>query len=234
MAGYAVLFVSVGPWFALDGATPHRGLIEVLAGLVVAGLAAGGSRVARMVLIVAALAELLAALLEQPPLSGSPGWWLVGCACYLAEVCLLVSTPMYLRTRPSGSVRVYPPEPFLPRPGLWLVPVGLVAGAIATVVPLDNYRLVPFPCPAGHGAVGVPCLANGAGYPSAYRFDFSVLQMPGGNVHWLSVLAPRGVQLAAFASDWARWSLAFLLVLYLGSLTLRREIPKPARPAVAA
>jgi hypothetical protein len=233
MGGYAVLFICVGPWFTLGSGTPHRGLLEVLVGLVLALLAASGSRFARMVLIVAALAALLAALLEQQPLSASPGWWLVGCACYLTELCLLVSTPMYLRTRPAGSPRVYPLDRFLPRASLWLLPVGLVAGAVATVVPVDNFRLVPFPCPAGQGAAGVPCLANGAGYPSAYRFDFSVLQMPAGNVHWLSVLAPHGIQLAALASDWARWSLAFLIILYLGSLALRREIPPPPRPALS-
>ena len=68
-----------------------------------------------------------------------------------------------------------------------------------------------------------PCLAQGTRYPIAYRFDGGIVRLPGGSIQWLDVLAPRGLEVIAFAADWAMWSLSVALVLYLLSPEVRRQ-----------
>jgi hypothetical protein len=53
--------------------------------------------------------------------------------------------------------------------------------------------------------------------------------MHGGSPQWPNVLAARCIQAAAFATDWALWSLGVLLVLYLAWLSHSREYSAPAQ-----
>jgi hypothetical protein len=168
--------------------------------------------------------------------SGSFSWWSLEPSaarfgffvCYLAQICLLISTPMYERTRPGWSPDESAGDRFLPAPRPWMVLASMVAGLVITLLPFAN--LQPVACPPGHVAArSGPCLAQGAGYPIAYRFKGGILQLHANGVHWLFVQAARGTQALAFAADWAIWSMAVLLPFYLAWLNMRREDSALAR-----
>jgi hypothetical protein len=153
----------------------------------------------------------------------------------LAQVCLLVSSPMYERTRRGRSPGRLPPMPFLPAPRVWTVATSVAAGLIITLLPVANLRALA--CPPGHSAAAGPCLAQGTGYPIAYRFDGGITTLHAGNVQWLNVAAPSGLQVIAFAADWAMWTLGVALVLYVVWLGIHRELgysgPEPVAPSAA-
>jgi hypothetical protein len=71
----------------------------------------------------------------------------------------------------------------------------------------------------GRGRPASPCWASGFGYPMAYRYSWDNL-------------APRGIDLAVFATDWALWGLSILLVVYLMQLNRACEYTglPPAEP----
>jgi hypothetical protein len=223
MTAYVGLFLYAGPWAGPVGSA-HRNWGQVLVAVCLAYLACRGRRAARVLMIAYSMVGVLIMLF------GSTSSWqpdpaavrLGPFACYLAQVCLLVSAPMYERTRPSWSPARFPSSRFLPAPRVWTVPASLAAGLIITLLPIYNLRGLA--CPAGHSAAPAgPCLAQGTGYPIAYHFDGGIVRLPGGNIQWLDVLAPRGLEVIAFAADWAMWSLSVALILYLLSLEVRRQ-----------
>jgi hypothetical protein len=226
MAAYVGLDLVAGSLFG-TGTSSHRSTPEIAVVVVLAWLAARGSRAARVLLIAGSLAGIVMLL------SGNASWWPTGSpaaraayfACCAAQVCLLVSTPMYQRTRPGWSPQRIPASRFLPVPRLWMAAGSVAAGLLITLLPFKQ-GLRPFPCPPG-GPAGRSCLADGAGYPIAYRYKLNIVQ--GSDFHWLSVRAPQGIQAAAFAADICLWSLAVLLVVYLVWLAGHRE-PESSQP----
>lgn len=146
--------------------------------------------------------------------------------CYVFQIALLVSTPMYLRTRPDpvpGRSR----DPWLPVPRVWALLVSAAGGLGITLLHLGNQR--PIPCPAHVTLlVHTPCLAAGFGEPFAWTWFGGYTQNTAdGMTRWLFVATPNGVQAAPFAADWAMWCLAILLVFYLIGLNHSREYSGP-------
>jgi hypothetical protein len=233
MTAYVGLFLYAGPWIGPVGAA-HRNGFQVLVAICLAWLACRGRRAPRVLMIAYSILGVFVMLVGS-----TSSWWPDATAlrlgpfvCYLAQICLLVSTPMYERTRPGYSPGRLRSTQFLPAPRLWMLPVSVTAGVIVTLLPIANLRALA--CPPGHFAAhDGSCLAQGTGYPIAYRFEGGILRLPGGNVQWLDVLAPRGLQVAAFAADWAMWTLAVALVLYLYWLNRHREYG-PYRPGPVA
>lgn len=131
--------------------------------------------------------------------------------CALVQIGLLVSAPVYERTRPGWSPGQYTGE-FLCWPRLWVVLASAAGGLVMTLLPFSDGQR-PTVCSAA-GARPEPCGAFGFGYPIAYRFAYNNL-------------GPRGIVIAAFTMDLALWGLAFLLVLYLLQLSRSREISDP-------
>ena len=147
------------------------------------------------------------------------GTILLALTCMLAQIGLLVSSPMYQRTRPGESADQAQGDPFLPWPKMWSVLVGAVGGLAMALVPFsDGVRETL--CSAGIGRPASPCQTAGFGYPIAYRF-------PRNN------LAPRGINWAAFATDWALWGVSILLVIYLVQLDRSRDYPDPGKASAA-
>jgi hypothetical protein len=224
MTAYVGLYLYAGPWVALGSAPAHRNALEFVIAVVLAVLAARGSRAARVLMITFSILGVLTMLF------GSTSWWSTGAVasraeyfvCYLVQICLLLSTPMYQRTRAGWSPAWRPPTQFLPAPRLSIILASAAAGFIITLLPFAGLRALP--CRPGHPAAHWgPCLAQGTGYPIAYRFGGGIFQIRGGNVHWLFVFAPQGIQPVEFAADWAMWSLGVLLAFYLAWLERRRE-----------
>jgi hypothetical protein len=241
MAIYVGLYVYVGPWIMLGSLPAHRNAIQVIVAVVLAVLAVRGSRVARVLMIAYSILGV------SVMIAGGPSSWsteasalrFAALICYLAQICLLVSAPMYQRTRPGRSFDSRQPAQFLSAPPMWMVLVSAAAGVVVTLLPIAGRRTVA--CRPGHPAAHFgPCLAQGTGYPLTYRFSGGIIQIShAGNVHWLNVAAPHATQVAAFAADWGMWSLGAFLVLYLAWLNRRRECAaagarRPVPPAAAA
>jgi hypothetical protein len=221
MAAYVVIFAWAGPWLS-TGPAADRNLIELGLAVVLAIFAAHGSRAAR-VLIVAYSAVACFLMLFGTTQGWSPPlprlWHMVS---YVAQIALVVSTPMYQRSR-RGWTPGPPAGPWLPAPRVWALLVSAAGGLGITLLHLGNLRSIP--CPAHVRVLAhTPCLAGGTGMPFAYDWWGGYVQIAAhGNFRFLFVAAPRGVQVAAFATDWAMWGLGILLVLYLAGLNHSRE-----------
>jgi hypothetical protein len=209
MTAYVLLFVWGGPWLGSAGSA-SRNAPQIAIAVVLAIFAATGSRSARVVMITYSMVGVLAVFsgTTHSGVSKPLGTFLPALACALAQIGLLVSTPMYQRTRPGWTRGAVQPYPFLPWPKLWSVLAGAAGGLGLALVPFSD-GLRETVCSAG-GRPPSPCPAAGFGYPIAYRYAWDNL-------------APRGINFAAFATDWALWGLSILLVLYLVQLNRSRE-----------
>jgi hypothetical protein len=221
MTAYVGLFLYAGPWVG-PGDPARRNWVEIVVAIFLAWLACRGSRAARVLLIAYSILGVLIALFGSAS-SWSPDAAAVRLgflALYVAQVCLLVSAPMYERTRPGWSPGRRAQTQFLPAPRIWTVGASIAVGLIISLLPFAGVQALA--CPSGHSAADGPCLAYGTGYPIAYRFSGGIFTMHAYNIQWLNVVAPTGLQAIAFAIDWAMWSLSVALVLYLVWLDFRR------------
>jgi len=222
MTAYIALFSWDGPWLASASYPAHRNDVQIVIAVLLAVFAARGSRPARVVMITYSIYGVLVLFVGTSHVNGSTllGTILLALMCYVAEVGLLVSTPMYRRTRPEGARDEVAGKPFLPRPPVSVVLAGVIGGFAMALVPFSD-GLRETVCSAGRGSPAGPCLAPGYGYPVAYRYP------------WHN-LAPRGTSLAAFSTDWMLWGVSILLVTYLVQLNRSREYAElgeaPAEP----
>jgi hypothetical protein len=226
MTVYVAVFIWGGPWDG-PGGTGGRNLSQIVIAVLLAVLAARGSRRARVLMITYSILGAFA-------VSYSSTYWgaseplaatFLTLTCALVQVGLLVSTPMYQRTRPGGSRGQFQVDQLLPWPKLWVVLASASCGLVMTLLPFSDGPRETV-CSAGGGSLAA-CSASGFGYPIAYRFAYNNL-------------APRGILPGAFATDFALWSLIILLVLYLLQVSRSRENsdpgaqlviePVPARP----
>lgn len=237
MAVYVGLLLLAGPWFSTAG-PPRRNVPEVALGVMLAVLVTRGSRAARITLILYSAAGVGALLFGSHGSPAGPPWarlWYM--ACYLLQIGLLVSTPVFQRTRPGWPAERfarYSSAPFLPAPRFWAMAASTGGGLVITIATLPLRHFTTVACPSGRDVSSLtPCQAVGSGYPIVYRFEGGIFTLHAADFHWLDVLAPRGVQVVPVATDWALWSLALLLALYLAWLTSAREQPPPRQWHVA-
>src|SRR5215469_15340743 len=189
MTGYVALFIWNGPWLGSQSPT-HRNGPQIVVAVLLAVFAAGGSRSARVLMITYSLLGVVATFFGSAHLGPSKplGAILLALTCFVAEIGLLVSTPMYQRTRPGGSPDQVQGDPFLPPPTAWSVLVGVAGGLAMALVPFTDGVRETF-CSAELGQPASPCWTSGYGYPIAYRFLWDKL-------------APQGINWGAFAADW--------------------------------
>jgi hypothetical protein len=119
---------------------------------------------------------------------------------YAAQVALVISQPVYGRTRRPMPVLVRAPgwAQLARRPPVWLLPWGLLAGALLTLAYLGNsdWSTIAGCRPAGADA----CTALVEGYPLRWLTAYQ-------NVPLISK--------GALFKDCAQWTLASMSVLYL-------------------
>jgi hypothetical protein len=221
MAGYVGIYLYVGPWSG-GASAPHRTVLQFALVIALACFASRGNRLARALMLASSALGVLLTIF------GSTSWWsneapavrLGYFACYTAQLCLLMSAPIYQRTRPGWSRGRPSPARLLPLPRPWMAVGGVIAGVLITLLPFWGLR--PFPCPSGTQP-RTSCLAHGAGYPIAYRFNLDIVQLNTTGFHWLNVLAPQGIQVIPFTTDVALWGLGVLLAIYLFWLPNERD-----------
>jgi hypothetical protein len=161
-----------------------------------------GGRISRMILIIASGAAYAVAALAVARL------WdvaVVGVVIICAvQIALLVSPPVYGRTRPAPiQVRAEGWAQLVRRPPMWLLPWALLAGALLTLAYLGSMDWIAIAgCrPAASGA----CIALAEGYP----------------LRWLTAHQNEPVVFkGALLKDCAQWVLVSMSVLYLGWLWL--------------
>jgi hypothetical protein len=162
-----------------------------------------GGRISRMILIIVSTASCAVAAFAVARL-----WDLTIVALViicLAQVALLVSPPVYGRTRRPTPipVRAQGWAQLVRRPPVWLLPCGLLAGALLTLACLGSMDWVAIPgCrPTASDA----CSALAEGYP----------------LRWLTAKQSEPViSKGALLKDCAQWALASTSVLYLAWLRL--------------
>lgn len=230
MLAYVAVFAYAGPWLAVDS-TSRRNIAEVVVAAALAILAARGSRAARLLMIAYTATGCFVMLFGS-----SQGWVpifprVLYMACYVFQIALLISTPMYERSRPGPVVR-RSPAPWLPVPRVWALLASAGGGLAVTLLHLGNLR--PIPCPAHVTVLAhTPCLAAGTGEPFAYSWFGGYTQNTAdGMTRWLHIATPSGLQVTPFAADWAMWGFAILLVFYLIGLNQTHEFSDPLQRSV--
>jgi hypothetical protein len=140
-------------------------------------------------------------------------------AIFLVQIALLVSTPVYERTRkdgaggPPSAVRLWPTPPW------WMGAVAVTAGLLITLLFLGSEDLRTVPCiPAPRSAAPAQCVAVAQGFPVHFLSAVS-----GGNFS-----APV-IYKGAAAEDMAIWTVLSFAACYLIWLPSRR----PAEAAAA-
>jgi hypothetical protein len=162
-----------------------------------------GGYIARAVLVVTGVLSGASALQ-----SVARHWGLAAIALAVitvVQVALLLSPPVYGRTRRPGRIDVRAPNwgRLLRRPPAWLLPWGLLAGTALTLALLGHMDWVTVAGCRPTGSEG--CTALTEGYP----------------LHWLT--ADQNEPLIAKRSlfeDWTQWTLAGTSLLYLSWLWL--------------
>ena len=192
-------------WSSLSHSTGPQSLLpSFLTDLFLAWRVSRGGRVSRMILILISGGSYAAAVLAVARL-----WDLTTTALVIiwaAQVALLVSPPVYGRTRRPGPIHVRAQswsQLLPPRPPAWLLPWGLLAGVLVTLACLGNMDWVAISgCrPAASDA----CTALAEGYP----------------LRWLTAIQGTPViSKEALLKDSVQWALGCTSLLYLAWLWL--------------
>lgn len=156
-----------------------------------------GGRISRVLLIIGSVVSCAAAVLAV-----ARSWDLSILALviiYAVEVELLLSPPVYGRTRPApilARARNWPQ--LFGRPAWWLLPWGLFAGVMVTLACLGNMHWVAIP--GCRPSASDTCTALAEGYP----------------LRWLTAVqnTPE-ISKGALFRDCTQWALASAMVLYL-------------------
>jgi len=165
-----------------------------------------GGRISRVLLLIGSALSCAAAVLAV-----ARSWDLSILALviiYAVEVELLLSPPVYGRTRPApilARARSWPQ--LIGRPPWWLLPWGLLAGVMVTLACLGSMDWVAIP--GCRPAASDTCTALAEGYP--LRWLTAAQNMP-------------EISKGALLRDSTQWAMAAALVLYL---FFRRPAPPP-------
>ena len=188
-------------WLSHTG-SPRNALLSLPITAFLTWRVSRGGRISRMILIIGSGVSYTAVVLAVARF-WDPAIMILVIIC-AAQIALLVSPPVYGRTRrPPIPVRARGWAQLVRRPQAWLLPWGLLAGALLTLAYLGSVDGITIPgCrPAASGA----CSALAEGYP----------------LRWLTAHQNEPViYKGALAKDCAQWALASTSVLYLAWLWL--------------
>jgi len=249
MIAYLILFGIAGPWPTRSAPATAAQLTHAVdpASIVFAAFLAwrvtrGGSFARGLIILYTATG--IAALLNTPVMRSGSLIGLGFLAIYLVQIALLVSTPVYNRTR-KNQTGLAPDGSWLwPVPTRWLPVSAAAAGLIMTLLFLGNMDSQPVPgCQvpgylAPHSAPLAQCATLAEGYPIHYLSAVPTLSLNSGNkvaAGNLAVFADPVISKSAAAEDLAIWALVSFAALYLLWLPSRRpaESTAPREPVPA-
>ena len=233
MTAYLVLFLAVGPWPGVHGvpatahALAHDGSLSGFAiAVFLSWRVTRGSSFARGLMLAWTILGFAGTFLSQAMQSGSlvPCWLLAGCAGQLA---LLLSAPVYDRTRKDPLARYPGAVSLWPAPPRRMLPAA--AAAAAACMPLGLGSMGPPPGPGCDtvSSLAASCPPLSQGYPVHFLTANPVLSLQDGVRPFLSSLSGAVIGSGALAEDLALWTLAAFAAMYLLWIPQRR--PDPAR-----
>jgi hypothetical protein len=242
MAAYLILFGITGPWPAGSFPATAARLAHavdpdaiVIAAFLAWRVTRGGSLARGLIIFYTAAG--IAGLINSPGIRSGSLISLVLLATYLVQIALLVSTPVYNRTRknqvglaPDGSrLWVLPPR--------WMPVSAAAAGVIMTLLFLGNMSFQSVPgCQAPgylapHSAPLDQCATVAEGYPVHYLSAVPTLTLNSGNkvtAANLAVFADPVISKSAAAEDLAIWTLVSFTAFYLLWVPSRRQAESAA------
>jgi hypothetical protein len=139
MTVYVAVFICGGPWIGSASAA-GRNVPQIAIAVLLAVLAARGSRPARVLMITYTVLGAFAVFYgttywgASEPFAASS----LTLTCALVQIGLLVSVPMYQRTRPDWSLGAFQSEQFLPWPKLWAVLASAAGGIGLALLPFSD------------------------------------------------------------------------------------------------
>lgn len=222
MAAYFLISLATGPVVYIRGGSGPPGLAGHVFGAVVAGFLAWrvtrGGRVSRTLLIIAAECAFLVTATGIASRFGPVIFGLL--AAYAAQVALLLSPAVYLRTRAPGWAR--PADWARLRPPLAVILLGILFGLVLMLLGLSSMSTPPPGCDYGDagGLPEVVCLTVSEGSP----------------LHWLTAYhgAPV-INWTAMARGWAQDAVISASALYgFWLATMAREEPAGSWALAAA
>ena len=235
MTAYLALFLAVGPWPGAHGvpATAHALAHDAsLSGLLVAVFLSWrvtrGSSFARGLILVWTILGFAGTFMSQALQSGSlvPCWLLAGSAGQLA---LLLSAPVYARTR-KFPVAGEPGRAVLwPVPPLWTLPAAAAAAVACTLLGLGS---MDYPRPPVPDCGAAACTLS-QGYPAHFLTAAQGVSLGDGVGQFLSQLAGAAYNASALAEDLALWFVTAFALIYLLWIPSRRPAESPPLTSLA-
>lgn len=224
MTAYMVLYAVASVWAAtrvpaIESQPPDLG--GALIGVFFAWRVTRGSAFSRG-LIVVFTAVLLVDLLNSRDLKSGGLVSLGLLAICLAQIALLVSTPVYVRTRRDWAERTPSTARMWPTPRWWIAAVALAAGLLITLAFLGSEDFRTVPCGQPPSAAPERCVTLVQGFP----------------VHFLSTspssdLAAPVIDNLAAAEDMAVWTMLSFAACYLIWLPRQRPAETATAPIAA-
>ncbi len=178
-----------------------------------------GGRISRVLLILNAVLGYAGIALHFARLWRPLELWLL--SDFAAQVALLVSPAVYQRTRPGTHFRAATVAPLAGKLRWWMLPWGLLAGLVITLLLLGQmgWAAIPGCGPAGASLAHLPgrCIGLAQGYPLRFLSGYQGVPEIGK---------------LALIKDWAQWSLVSGSVLYAVQVLRlgRQDRPEPAPP----
>jgi hypothetical protein len=195
-----------------------------------------GSSFARGLIILSTIGGI-AGLLNSPSMRSGSLISLGLLAIYLVQIALLVSTPVYNRTRKNRTGLAPDGSRLWVLPSRWMPVAAAAAGVIITLLTLVNTSFQPVPgCqapgyPAPRSAPLAQCVTLAEGYPVHYLSAMPTLSPDSGNkvtAANLYVFASPVISKSAAAEDLAIWTLVSFTAFYLLWLPSRRPAESTA------
>jgi len=215
MAAYVALFVVAEVWASpgSSGPVPHQLLPDLGSPLIAAFLAwrvADGGSLSRGIMIVYTVLVIQRLLWSSDMKSG--GLVSIGLvAICLIQIGLLVSAPVYERTRDDWADRPPSSARLWPAPRWWMAAVAVAAGLVITLLFLGSEDLHSVPCVQPGSAPAAQCVTVAQGFPVHF-----LAAIPAGNEAFPVIYK------GAAAEDLAIWTVLSFAACYLIWLPSRR------------
>ena len=236
MTVYLVLFVVAGPWGDISEpgrqgmVSQGRNLPAILIAAFLAWRVAHGGRISRGLIIVFTIFGAGAMINSGSARAGDPAAFGL-LAIYAVQVAILLSAPVYNRTRQDQADIRSVGTPLWETPPRWMPLAAAAAGIVITLLFLGSMSYQPVSsCQARgylspHAAPLAQCWTLAEGFPVPYLTAPPALTLNSGSAFTpanLSVFANPVINKNAGAADLATWTLASFTAYYVLWLPSRR------------